>query len=272
MSARTTPEIDNAVYDRLADMWWADRGVLNILRTVANPWRLPYFQRVLSRHRIEPLGSRALDIGCGGGLLAEEFARMGFAVTGLDPSAESLSVARAHAQEQGLTIDYRSGYGDALPFENESFEVVYCCDVLEHIQNWDAVIAEITRVLKPDGLFLYDTINRTLLSKVFLVKMAQEWRFTRFVPPNLHVWEMFIKPAELLACFERHGLGNQDVTGLKIATNPLTLLLAFHGYKTGRISGAEFGRRAGLREGSNLALSYMGYALKHREPRGHPAG
>lgn len=259
MNLQTIPVIDNDLYDRLADTWWDERGFLNLLRTVINPWRLPYFQRVLSQQRVDPTTSHALDVGCGGGLLAEEFAAMGFSVTGIDPSRESLSVAGAHALQNGLHIDYRFGYGAALPFENESFEIVYCCDVLEHIRNWDAVIAEIARVLKPNGLFLYDTINRTLFSKVVIVKLMQEWRLTRLTPPNLHVWQMFIKPKELVESLERNGLRNLDLSGLKLAT-PVTLLLALVQYRRGRISAAELGKRIGAREGANLNVSYIGYA------------
>ena len=95
MTAPTTPQIDNDVYNRLADTWWDEKGLLNILKATVNPWRVPYFQRILTRLQIDPKGKRALDVGCGGGLLAEEFATMGFAVTGIDPSETSLAVARA---------------------------------------------------------------------------------------------------------------------------------------------------------------------------------
>ncbi len=86
MNAPVTPQIDNDVYNRLADTWWDENGLLNILKAAVNPWRVPYFQRILAELRIDPKGKRALDVGCGGGLLAEEFASMGFAVTGIDPS------------------------------------------------------------------------------------------------------------------------------------------------------------------------------------------
>jgi 2-polyprenyl-6-hydroxyphenyl methylase/3-demethylubiquinone-9 3-methyltransferase len=261
MSSPTIPQIDNDVYNRLADTWWDENGLLNILKATVNPWRVPYFQRILTRLQIDPKGKRALDVGCGGGLLAEEFATMGFAVTGIDPSETSLAVARAHAAQNGLHIDYRLGYGDELPFENETFEVVYCCDVLEHIPNWDAVIGEIARVLKQNGIFFYDTINRTIFSKIVVIKIAQEWNLTRFFPPNLHVWEMFIKPEELSASLGRHGLHDQDLRGTKLG-NPVGMLSAVRQYKTGKISGIEFGRRIGFREGPNMAGSYMGYALK----------
>ena len=165
MTTPTTPDIDNNVYNRLADTWWDEKGFLNILKAARNPWNVPYFQRILTQLWIDPKGKRALDVGCGGGLLAEEFARMGYPVTGIDPSDKSLEVARAHATHNGLHIDYRLRYGHELAFENETFEVVYCCDVFEHIQNWDAVIGEIERVLKPNGVFLYDIVNRTTLAR-----------------------------------------------------------------------------------------------------------
>jgi 2-polyprenyl-6-hydroxyphenyl methylase/3-demethylubiquinone-9 3-methyltransferase len=201
---------------------------------------VPYFERVLAQLKIEPQSKRALDVGCGGGVLAAEFAAMGFTVTGLDPSDQSLEAARAQAAQSGLNIDYRFGYGDKLPFENESFEVVYCCDVLEHIQNWDAVIGEVARVLKRSGVFLYDTINRTMFSKITMIKMAQEWKFTRLAPPNLHVWEMFITPDELKASLARHGLQNKDLVGTKMNGNPIKMILALMRYKA-----EGFRRRAG---------------------------
>jgi 2-polyprenyl-6-hydroxyphenyl methylase/3-demethylubiquinone-9 3-methyltransferase len=262
MPATPTPQIDNGVYNRMADTWWDENGVLNLLKSAANPWRVPFFERVIAQLKIEPQSKRALDVGCGGGVLAEEFAAMGFTVTGLDPSDQSLEAARAHAAQSGLNIDYRLGYGDKLPFENESFEVVYCCDVLEHIQNWDAVIGEVARVLKRSGVFLYDTINRTMFSKITMIKMAQEWKFTRLAPPNLHVWEMFITPDELKASLARHGLQNKDLVGTKMNGNPIKMILALRRYKAGKISGAELGKHIGLKEGTNISSSYMGYAMK----------
>jgi 2-polyprenyl-6-hydroxyphenyl methylase / 3-demethylubiquinone-9 3-methyltransferase len=254
--------IDNDLYNRLADTWWDEKGSLYLLKAILNPWRVPYFQRLLRQEKIDPQGTRALDVGCGGGLLAEEFAALGFPVTGIDPSDKSLAAARAHAAQRGLPIDYRLGYGATLPFEEESFDLAYCCDVLEHIPNWDAVIGEIARVLKRGGLLLYDTINRTLYSKLVVIKLAQEWAYTRLMPPRLHVWEMFITPDELTLSLHRHGLQNQELAGLKAHGNLLKLLLALRQYKAGKISGAEFGKWAGFKEGPNIAGSYMGYAVK----------
>jgi 2-polyprenyl-6-hydroxyphenyl methylase / 3-demethylubiquinone-9 3-methyltransferase len=209
----------------------------------------PNFQRILAELHIDPHGQRALDVGCGGGLLAEEFARLGFAVTGIDPSDKSIAVARVHAAQSGLQIEYRHGYGDALPFEDETFDVAYCCDVLEHIPNWGAVIGEFARVLKPSGLFFYDTISRTLFSKIVVIKLVQEWGFTRFFPPNAHVWEMFITPAELKAALERHELLHRDVRGTQHG-NPVRMVHAMRQYKRGKISGSELGRRDRVPRGS----------------------
>jgi 2-polyprenyl-6-hydroxyphenyl methylase/3-demethylubiquinone-9 3-methyltransferase len=254
--------IDNDLYNRLADTWWDENGSLHLLKALLNPWRVPYFQRLLRQRKLDSQGTRALDVGCGGGLLAEEFAALGLNVTGIDPSEKSLAVARAHATQSGLHIDYRLGSGDALPFETGSFALVSCCDVLEHIPQWDAVIGEIARVLKPGGVFLYDTINRTLYSKLVVIKLAQEWAWTRFLPLRLHAWEMFITPAELTRSLNRHGLQNQEFVGTKAGSNPLKLFLALRRYRAGKISGAEFGRRAGFTEGTNVSGSYMGCAVK----------
>jgi 2-polyprenyl-6-hydroxyphenyl methylase / 3-demethylubiquinone-9 3-methyltransferase len=135
-----------------------------------------------------------LGRGCGGGFLAEEFARLGFDVVGVDPSAVSIEAARAHAAASSLNIDYRVGAGEQLLVEDGMFDVAYCCDVLEHVSDLDRVISETARVLKPGGLYLFDTVNRTLQSKLVAIKIAQEWPLTRVVDTPMHDWQMFIKP------------------------------------------------------------------------------
>jgi 2-polyprenyl-6-hydroxyphenyl methylase/3-demethylubiquinone-9 3-methyltransferase len=264
MDATKIAVIDNEIYDRRSDLWWSERGFASMLEHVSNPWRVPYFQRIIACERkIEPDGIRLLDVGCGGGVLAEEFAAMGFEVTGIDPSQRSLDAASSHAAERGLRIDYRVGHGDRLLFGDETFEVVSCCDVLEHISNWDEVIAEVARVLRSGGIFFYDTINRTMISKLVFIKLGQEWKFTRFLPPNMHVWEMFIKPEELTHSLDRHGLRNMDIKGTRPGGNPLKMVAAMYKYNRGRISAAEFGKRiGGSVEGPNIDVNYMGYAIK----------
>src|SRR5512141_1101674 len=194
--------VDNAVYNRMAASWWDESGFLHALAAL-NPARFGYMRRVLIEElRLAPVGLQVLDIGCGGGLLAEEFARLGCTVMGVDPSEESLVATRTHAAPQGLPIEYQRALGEALPFPDESFDIVYCCDVLEHVSDLRQVIAETARVLKPGGTYLYDTINRTLQSRLIVIKLLQEWRWTALMPPRLHDWKMFIRPSELLGELE----------------------------------------------------------------------
>jgi 2-polyprenyl-6-hydroxyphenyl methylase/3-demethylubiquinone-9 3-methyltransferase len=187
---------------------------------------------------------------------------MGFRVTGVDPSVRSIEAARTHALESGLVIDYQAGVGDALEFENETFDAVFCCDTLEHVLGWDAVIGEISRVLRKGGVFLFDTINRTFASKLRSILIAQEWKWTRFAPPDTHVWEMFITPDELTASVSRHGLRIGRIAGTAEKGNPVQALRLIRRYSTRKISAAEFGRGINMQEGPVISGSYMGYATK----------
>jgi 2-polyprenyl-6-hydroxyphenyl methylase/3-demethylubiquinone-9 3-methyltransferase len=211
---------------------------------------------------LDPHHSRALDVGCGGGLLTEELARMGFSVTGVDPSRESVAVASAHAEQGGLTIDYQFGTGHDLQFDDGTFDAVFCCDVLEHVADWDAVIGEISRVLRRGGVFFFDTINRTFASRLRSILIAQEWKWTRFAPPGTHVWEMFITPDELTASLERHGLKFGSIAGTAEKGNPIQALRLIRRFSTGKITAAEFGRQVDMREGPVISGSYMGYATR----------
>ena len=260
--------VDNLLYDRLAAGWWDDRGLLHALAAL-NPARFGYMRRVLiDELHLAPTGLRVLDVGCGGGLLAEEFARLGCAVTGVDPSEESLAAARAHAAAQGLAIEYRSGRGEALPFRSESFDVVYCCDVLEHVDDLRQVIAESARVLRAGGVYLYDTINRTPQSWLVVIELLQQWRWTALLPPGLHDWNMFIRPAELGLLLEQHGLLTGGLTGLKPRANPLSLVRTLRRRKRGRLSYREAMERMDLGESPDTSISYIGYARK--AATGHP--
>src|SRR4051794_4000765 len=223
--------IDNAMYDRLSHTWWEEGGFLNFLRAGVNSARFGYMTRVLAGRFPE---GRVLDVGSGGGLLAEEFARLGYAVTGIDPSSQSVEVAREHAEAEGLAIDYVVGAGESLPFADASFSVVYCCDVLEHVDDVDRTIAEIARVLEPGGIFMYDTINRTFRSWLLVIKLMQDWKATAWTEPDLHDWKMFIKPREVEAKMRAAGLEPCDRVGIA-AANPVAALRAMRARAKGRI-------------------------------------
>jgi 2-polyprenyl-6-hydroxyphenyl methylase/3-demethylubiquinone-9 3-methyltransferase len=255
--------VDNQLYDRLGGTWWDEDALLGLLRTSLNPGRFGYMRRILTRELgVDPQGKTALDVGCGGGLLAEEFAALGFGVTGVDPSVESLRTARGHAEARGLEIDYVDGTGEHLPFDDASFDIVYCCDVLEHVDDLQRTLDESARVLKPSGVYMYDTINRTLRSKLVMIKLFQEWESTALMEPNLHDWDMFIKPRELVAALGRAGLDNQDLQGIGPARNPISMLRDMRRRVRSEMTYAEFGHRNRMREQRDRSLLYAGYAIK----------
>jgi 2-polyprenyl-6-hydroxyphenyl methylase/3-demethylubiquinone-9 3-methyltransferase len=255
--------VDNQLYDRLADSWWDDDALLGLLRTSLNPGRFGYMHRILVEELgFDPHGKAALDVGCGGGLLAEEFARLGCRVTGVDPSAESLRTARGHAAAGGLDITYVEASGESLPFADAEFDIVYCCDVLEHVDDLQRTLDESARVLRAGGAYMYDTINRTRRSKLVLIKLFQEWKSTALMEPNLHDWDMFIRPDELVAALDRAGLANRDLQGIGPARNPLAMLHDMRKRARGEMTYAEFGQRNQMREQRDRSLLYAGYAIK----------
>ena len=191
-SPRST-RLNLAMYDTGADDWWT--GKTRWLRLLNNmvPPRLAYFNPIVGDWR----GKSVLDLGCGGGFMAEPLARQGARVIGVDPSAPAIAAAKRHAEESGLAIDYHVGTGERLPVADNAVDIVVCVDVLEHVHDLDAVIGEIRRVLKPGGLFLFDTINRTWLSKLVIVTLGEI--VLRLGPRGTHDPALFIRPEELRA-------------------------------------------------------------------------
>jgi 2-polyprenyl-6-hydroxyphenyl methylase/3-demethylubiquinone-9 3-methyltransferase len=254
--------VDNDLYDRMAASWWDAGGFLHLLAAL-NPARFGYMRRVLVEVlHLPPAGLRVLDVGCGGGLLAEEFVRMGCTLTGVDPSAASLAAARAHAAVQGLSIDYLRALGESLPFAGGSFDVAYCCDVLEHVSDVSRVVGETARVLRPGGVFFYDTINRTLQSRLIVIKLLQDWPWTAMMPPRLHDWRMFIRPDELRRELEHHSLVPRGLTGLKPRAPALRVVRALRRRRRGRLTYAEAVREMDVGESPDTSVSYIGYARK----------
>ncbi len=254
--------VDNQIYNAPGDIWWDERKPLNALRTAINPGRIGYLRQVIDRNELNPNGLLALDVGCGGGIMAEEVAELGFKVTGIDPSEHSITTARHHAAQSGLDIDYRQASGESLPFPDETFDLVYCCDVLEHVGDLQAVVDEASRVLKARGVYLYDTINRTPASRLVMIKLFQEWKATAFMPPNLHDWNQFVKPSELVASLQRAGLRQVDSVGLTPAANPLTVISLLRKVRSGRMTPAEMGRQCPMKISTDHSVLYAGHAIK----------
>lgn len=179
-----------AIYDDVADRWWSDD--IRWVRTLKNlvPGRLKWFDR-----HVDWTGQDVLDLGCAGGFMAEALTNKGARVTGIDPASEAIKAATARAAQVSQDIRYDVGVGENLPYEDGRFDVVVCVDVLEHVSDLSAVMAEVSRVLRPGGLFLFDTINRNPLARLAAITMAED--ILRLLPRGTHDPQMFIKPGEL---------------------------------------------------------------------------
>ena len=254
------PKINNDIYNDDAAGWWDENSFLNVLETGIQPLRSEYIRKCLGKEKLEqPI---SLDIGCGGGIIAEDLALLSKAVTGVDPSKASLKTARDHAQLTNLSIEYLEAYAESLPFEDNSFDLITCCDVLEHVNDVPKVISEISRVLRPAGVFVYDTINRTLMSYLSVVFIAQDFPLTRFAPKNAHVWHKFIRPKELDPLFDEFGLERKEQCGMEPSVNPLTMLWYILKLKYHSLDFAAFGAKTKFKESNNKAISYLGYCVK----------
>jgi len=255
--------VDNTIYDRLAATWWDPDGFLYAIRTMLNPGRVDYCDYALRRRlNLDLALSHVLDVGCGGGLLAEELGRMGCRVTGVDPSQQSIRSAKEHAASAALPIAYFVAPAERLPFASGTFDIVCCCDTLEHIEHLQEALAEIARVLKMGGVFIYDTVNRTLLTYLVVIKLLQEWKGTALMPPRFHDWRMFIKPLELREYLEGVGIENRHVVGFSRTVRPLEVLRCLRQCRRGRISYAEAGRRMALVFHRSTSLMYLGFGVK----------
>jgi 2-polyprenyl-6-hydroxyphenyl methylase/3-demethylubiquinone-9 3-methyltransferase len=264
--------IDNAVYNVQSDQWWQPESPWYQMIVTFDPARVGYAKKILfERLKIDPKATAALEVGSGGGFMTEEMARMGFATTGVDPSERSVRVAADHARASGLDIRYGTGVGESLPFEDRAFGAVFCCDVLEHVRDLPKVISEISRVLKPGGVFYYNTLNRTWASLLGAIKVGQVWKRWAFFPPNLHVWRMFIKPGEMKSLLRQNGLEWKEHRGM-MPDVPIPRLL---GYLRKRAKGewtyGDLAGRVRMIESRITAVMYMGYALK-KDPSGADAG
>jgi len=201
--------IDNSFYNKtnFASSWWNEHTGWAAGLHKMNPVRASYFETTFIKHFGDHSKSKKyLDIGCGGGILSEEMAKRGFNVTAIDLSPASIETAKQHAAKMNVTnINYLVGNAYSLPFENESFDAVIMSDVLEHIHDLPKAIIEISRVLTPNGIFVFDTVNRTLFSYIVL-KQIGESHLLGLIPQHTHDWRLFITPDELKLVLQRYSL------------------------------------------------------------------
>jgi 2-polyprenyl-6-hydroxyphenyl methylase/3-demethylubiquinone-9 3-methyltransferase len=191
---------DDYFFATYAEQWWSDDSKMNPLRSF-NPPRFDFFDPFVDGGWA---GKRVLDVGCGGGFTTEFLAQRGAVVSGLDPSQKLIAAADRHARETGKKIEYRVGKSEQLPFDDASFDIVTCVDVLEHVESPARAVSEVHRVLAPGGVFLYDTINRTLRSRLMMIWLPE--RILGIVPKGAHDWNDFIKPAEMTGHLRGAGL------------------------------------------------------------------
>jgi 2-polyprenyl-6-hydroxyphenyl methylase/3-demethylubiquinone-9 3-methyltransferase len=210
-------------FSRLAGEWWDPRGKMAVLHKF-NPVRLAYIRdaacRQFSRDARRPpclKGIRILDIGCGGGILSEPLARLGAEVVGADPSTHNIEAAKLHAERGGLTIDYRVTAAETLADGGERFDVVLAMEVVEHVADVDLFVRRCAEMVKPGGLMVAATLNRTV--KSFALAIVGAEYVLRWLPRGTHRWDKFVTPNELDIALTQAGLRVSDETG--VIYNPL---------------------------------------------------
>jgi 2-polyprenyl-6-hydroxyphenyl methylase/3-demethylubiquinone-9 3-methyltransferase len=206
-----------AKFEALAARWWDPTGDFRPLHDI-NPTRLEYITQ-----RCPADGIAAVDVGCGGGLLAEALAGSGARVTGIDMGEAPLAVARLHAEESGVHVDYRQTTAEALADELPgAFDLVTCLEMLEHVPDPDSVVAACARLARPGGQLFFSTINRN--PKAWLMAVVGAEYVLGLLPRGTHEYDKFITPAELARSIRRAGLEVEEIRGMTY--NPFTRAVA----------------------------------------------
>ena len=197
-------------FARMAANWWDPRGPMAPLHKL-NPVRVGYIRdQACARFGREAKhlgclnGLRILDIGCGAGILSEPLARLGADMIGIDPAAENIEVARLHAAESGVAVDYRATTAETLAEAGERFDIVLAMEVVEHVVDVPAFVATCAAIVKPGGLLVMATLNRTM--KSFALAIVGAEYILRWLPRGTHQWDKFVKPEELETAIEDTGL------------------------------------------------------------------
>lgn len=218
---QSSPTLDReevARFARLGGEWWDPNGPFKPLHRIS-PVRLTYLRDQLCAHfgrdpkqgkSLE--GLSLLDIGCGGGLVCEPLARLGAGVTGIDPGAESIEAAKAHAEAGGLEIDYQAATAEELAARGQSYDAVLLLEVVEHVPDVPALLKAIAPLVRPGGLMILSTLNRTL--KAYALAIVGAEYILRWLPIGTHQWDRFVTPGELRSALAGAGLMLTDTTGM----------------------------------------------------------
>lgn len=214
-------EIDK--FSKIADEWWNPNGKFKPLHLI-NPVRLEFITSNVAQHFNKAIagayleGLEILDIGCGGGLLCEPMARLGANVTGIDASERNIQVASIHAENSGLGIHYRSATVEQLVKEGKTFDVILNTEVIEHVATPEQFISDCCKLLKPNGVMIVTTINRTAKSFGFAIVGAEY--LLRWLPRGTHDWNKFVKPSEISKWLRASGIKIKDTKGMSF--NPIS--------------------------------------------------
>ena len=216
--ATTLDEDEVGRFAALADKWWDPDGEFRPLHQIGAA-RLAFIRDAVAAHfsmdaqKIRAFdGLRLLDVGCGGGLIAEPLRRLGGQVTGIDPGEETIAAAQAHAQTQGLDIDYRACRVEELVAAGERYDVTTCLEVIEHVPDPAAFLKACAASVRPGGLLIVSTISRTLKSYGLAIIAAE--RVLRWLPPGTHQWDRFVTPQELTEMARSCGLEAPRFSGI----------------------------------------------------------
>lgn len=223
-ASKTLDESEVRRFAAIASEWWDERGKFRPLHKIG-PARLSFIRERLGDHfflparDLKPFSSlRILDIGCGGGLVCEPLARLGAAVTGIDPAAANVEAAKLHAAPQGLQIEYRTARIEDLASEGASFDAVLCLEVVEHVPDVGAFLKTCASVVRPGGIMVLSTLNRTL--KAFALAIVGAEYVLRWLPAGTHQWDRFVTPRELEQYLVSAGLTVGSTAGM--VYSPLT--------------------------------------------------
>lgn len=205
-------------FSALAHKWWDKTSEFKPLHEI-NPLRVGFIEQYAGREKTNLTGQSILDVGCGGGILAEGLAERGASVTGIDLAEKSLKVAKLHLFESGLTVDYQNIPVEALAEQQpESFDIVTCMEMLEHVPSPASIVAACARLVKPGGWVFFSTLNRN--PKSYLLAVVGAEYVLNMLPRGTHDYKKFIKPSELARMTRSAGLDTVALTGMTY--NPVT--------------------------------------------------
>lgn len=204
-------------FSAIADEWWNESGKFKPLHKF-NPIRISYIrEKIIEHFKLDKKSAtpfvdlKILDIGCGGGLAAEPFARMKADVTAIDASEKNIAVAKIHAEKSGLNINYQATLAEDLVQKNQQYDVVFALEIIEHVADVAEFVKSCAALVKPNGLLFVATINRNIKS-LLLAKIAAEY-VLRWVPRGTHDWGKFLKPSQINSYAAKNNLGLIEETG-----------------------------------------------------------